>query len=433
MELPMKASLLLLLILSFCTVCSADVYLNELVSANVSVNTDYNGNYSDWIELYNNGATAVNLTGYHLSDDSSNLAKYTFPNVNISAGQFLVVWASDMNTVYPNGQVHLNFKVDNTGEDIYLSSPANTVIDMLPAVALPNNFSYGRQPDGTGSWLFFPVPTPGAANTGFAYTALLPDPVFSVESGLYTASFNLTITDTDPLCEIRYTTNGSEPTVTSTLYTQPISIHSMAGTPNKLSNIRTTIINTVNPDYQPDFWDYPSGEVFKGQVILAKAFRTGYYPSSTITKSYFVDPAILTRYQMPVLSVVTDSVNFFGWDTGIMIAGSHYNGNPDHWDTANFGQSGEAWERAVHFDLINANGTLGYAANCEAHIHGGGSRRFNIKAFDLGAESAYGVSKFNYQMFPQKSLLSYNGVIVRGGGQDCQKTTFRDAFMQQLI
>ena len=46
--------------------------INEIMSANVSTITDEDGDYSDWIELYNGTNDAINLAGYTLSDNSAN-------------------------------------------------------------------------------------------------------------------------------------------------------------------------------------------------------------------------------------------------------------------------------------------------------------------------------------------------------------------------
>jgi len=68
------------------SVLSQNIVINEILSSNSFSNTDEDGTYQDWIELYNNGATTVNLSGYGLSDDATILFKWTFPNVSMAPG-----------------------------------------------------------------------------------------------------------------------------------------------------------------------------------------------------------------------------------------------------------------------------------------------------------------------------------------------------------
>ena len=81
--------LLLISINSFC-----QIYINELCSRNGAIVTDEDGDNPDWIELYNAGATGVNIGGYFLSDDTLIYNKWIIPNYTIAAGSYLTVFAS---------------------------------------------------------------------------------------------------------------------------------------------------------------------------------------------------------------------------------------------------------------------------------------------------------------------------------------------------
>ena len=93
------------------SVLSQNIVINEILSSNSFSNTDEDGTYQDWIELYNNGATTVNLSGYGLSDDATILYKWTFPSVSIAPGEYLLVWASDKNRTVAGSPLHTNFKL----------------------------------------------------------------------------------------------------------------------------------------------------------------------------------------------------------------------------------------------------------------------------------------------------------------------------------
>jgi hypothetical protein len=71
--------------------------INEFSSSNISSFTDEDGDYNDWIELFNNSATEINLEGYHLSDDADFLKKWTFPAVPLRPYSYLLIFASDKN------------------------------------------------------------------------------------------------------------------------------------------------------------------------------------------------------------------------------------------------------------------------------------------------------------------------------------------------
>src|SRR6058998_4323566 len=90
-----KASLILaLLLVAWCGSAAENVVISEFMASNKDTLRDGNGNASDWIELYNAGGTAVDLAGWHLTEDPLRLAQWTFPSVTLGPGQFLLVFAS---------------------------------------------------------------------------------------------------------------------------------------------------------------------------------------------------------------------------------------------------------------------------------------------------------------------------------------------------
>jgi hypothetical protein len=76
---------------------SQQVQINEIMSSNLSTGTDEDGEYSDWVEFYNRGDSAVDLTGWHLTDDSLQLEKWVFPSMSFGPGEHLLVWCSGKN------------------------------------------------------------------------------------------------------------------------------------------------------------------------------------------------------------------------------------------------------------------------------------------------------------------------------------------------
>ena len=134
-----------------------EVIINELMSSNGDTIIDYDGDYSDWIELYNPTNEPVNLSGYYLSDNMDNPFRWQFPNNTvIQPGEFLLIWASGKNKVAANGELHTNFGISRSGEPLILTAPDRiTLVDQVIPISVPRNVSYGRQPDGSDYWVFF--------------------------------------------------------------------------------------------------------------------------------------------------------------------------------------------------------------------------------------------------------------------------------------
>ena len=146
---------LLFVVLLFNFGNAQQIAINEVMSSNSSTITDEDGDYEDWIEIYNYGNVAVNLDGFGLSDDPNTAFKWVFPAVTIAPSQYMIIWASDKNSIIVDAPLHANFKISSSGENIVLTHPDGNLIDQAPSQALEDNVSIGRQPDGTGTWLFF--------------------------------------------------------------------------------------------------------------------------------------------------------------------------------------------------------------------------------------------------------------------------------------
>ena len=69
------------------------ININEVMSSNETILSDEDGDFSDWIELYNNGDSAINLEGYGISDDSLDLKKWVFPEISLLPNSHLLLFA----------------------------------------------------------------------------------------------------------------------------------------------------------------------------------------------------------------------------------------------------------------------------------------------------------------------------------------------------
>ncbi len=108
---------------------AADVIISEVLASNTSGITDEDGDDSDWIELSNTSGAAVDLGGWHLTDDATQLEKWTFPNITLNPGGELLVFASDKDRAAAGAELHTNFKLASGGEDLALVRPDGVSIE----------------------------------------------------------------------------------------------------------------------------------------------------------------------------------------------------------------------------------------------------------------------------------------------------------------
>lgn len=373
---------------------SQNLVINEVMSSNSITIKDNNGNYSDWIEIYNNSDISINLNGYGLTDDDLLPFKWVFPNITLGAHQFLLVYASGTSNISDFQNLHTNFKIKQSGEPITITAPGGTLVDHIVSTVIPPDVSLGRQPDGSPSWYYFSnnQATPGNSNNNATGSAgLTSSPIFSVNGGFYSGTVTVSLILSAPQTTIRYTLDGSEPTEQSLLYNSSITL------------AKTT-------------------------VIRAKAFQVGKLPSKTITNSYLINE----RNNLPVISISTDLANFFDENIGIYVSGPVANPpNPDDPDErANFWQD---WERPIHIELFETNNTLGFSIDAGVKIHGGYSREYLQKSMAIYARGKYGYSEINYKIFPDLDIDKFQSLVLRSSGQDWSRSMIRDAMQESLV
>ena len=140
-----------------------DLVINEFMASNDETEADQDGEFDDWIELYNNGTSSIALDGYFLSDNFENLMKWEFPEgTSIDADGYLMVWCDE------DGEqegLHANFKLSSGGEVIFLVNPEGEVIDEIVFDEQTTDVSTGRFPNGTGDFQAM-TPTFNGENMG---------------------------------------------------------------------------------------------------------------------------------------------------------------------------------------------------------------------------------------------------------------------------
>ena len=161
-----------------------NIYINEFMASNRSVLMDTDGNWDDWIELYNANDYEVNVAGVFFSDDPGNLTRYRIPDELVDTALippegYLLIWADDSTE---QGGLHLNFGLNNSGERIVLVQPNG--LDILDSVSYPSligDAPYGRIVDGSGQFSYM-IATPGKSNMQPSFQGLYINEVLSLNS-----------------------------------------------------------------------------------------------------------------------------------------------------------------------------------------------------------------------------------------------------------
>ena len=155
--------------------------INEFVASNGSSLLDENGQSPDWIEIYNASDATIDLDGWHLTDDDDQLTKWAFPAMDLTAGNYLTVFASGDDLRDPAGELHTNFQLDRDGEYLALVEPDGQTIAHEYAPEYPKQFddiSYGLGRDAAnfavsgGGGLKYLVPQDASLGDGWT------DPAF---------------------------------------------------------------------------------------------------------------------------------------------------------------------------------------------------------------------------------------------------------------
>ncbi len=141
---------------------TGDLVINELAAVNTTTQADQNGEFDDWIELYNNTSSPIVLDGYYLSDDGNDLTQWAFPTgTTINGNDFIIIWAD--NDITQAG-LHANFKLSSSGETVYLSDASINLLDETTFGLQTTDITWGRYPNGVGSFISM-NPTFSATNS----------------------------------------------------------------------------------------------------------------------------------------------------------------------------------------------------------------------------------------------------------------------------
>ncbi len=350
----------------------------------------YSGGFPEKVEIDLNtfpleyGINTLSVQVHNYTGNSSDLSCIPFLTLGYSSE---TENSSEPNPLLnlPKSFLHTNFKISSSGETLILSNQDEMILDSITFGNMNSDMSYGRRLEGN-SWALFNQPTPMESNTSTPFAGFLSNPEFSMGSGFFDQSqIPVEITTVEDLATIYFTLDGTSPTINDNIYTLPIILNS----------------NTV---------------------VRARSFLEGWIPSATETKTYMISDE--SPNQIPLIFLTTNPNSFFDQDTGMYVMGPNAEWNFPHFG-ANFW---EDWERPIHFEILEPDGS-GYSADAGAKIFGGWSRGFPQKSLSIFSRSYIGPSSFNYQLFPNSSIDSYEAFVLRNSGNDWESTMLRDGFI----
>ncbi len=370
--------ILLALFVAFSASGQAQVVINEYSCSNANGPTDAFGLREDWVELYNSGASAYDLSGLFLSDNPNNLQKFEIPaGASVPAGGYTLIFFSGRG-ILSGTQIHPSFTLTQTkNETIILTSSSGAVVDSITMTKMTQkDHSYGRTTNGAATWSLFTTPTPNAANAGAVnyYTA---KPTMSVAPGFYTGTQNVTIATTDGTATIYYTTDGTTPTTASTVYSGPVSITS------------TT-------------------------VLRARCFSSApSTPASFVeTNTYFIN----SPHTIPVMSISGDQVTDFLNDVAPGAFSNNFDGA---------------------FELFDVGGAFIDEGEGYYNKHGNDSWAYDQRGFDFVMRDEYGYNyAVQHDIFAEKSRDEYQKLIVKAAANDNYPASggahLRDAYVHTI-
>ena len=348
---------------------------------------------------------------------------------------------------------HTNFKINNNGESLFLTSSQGDVIDSVANNPIPKNISYGRIPDGGSVWNYFDKPTPGYSNNdngSIKITLQSEMPTFSHHRNFYDTQFQLTLTSNSIGAKIRYTTDCTKPTRDyGILYTKPIEI-SKTTTVRAVEYEDTTLTSKVKTHsyvFLNDVLTQDNSDVPEEQNSSDHVFWTEEFDMNDVSISDDeMEEALL---DLPTIYVSAP------WDSIFGISGIHRGQNLEEYSGAphdpNWKEIIECSVEMIYPENYRGGRLNNWQENCGIKIQGGASRWNNgemdhKQSFTLVFKSQYGKSKLKNPIlitapFNSESVPSeFDKIILRTGfnrdfGSDWDRANYaytRDQFARDL-
>ncbi len=370
------------------------VFINEFLASNVTTNPDMVdfGDFSDWIELYNDEDFMVDISGYYLTDDLNDVTKWKIPeNTLIPSKGFFFLWADGENDIpgqnyvrewwphkipYTTQWSHTNFKLNKDGEAIALFSPEGVLVDSISFSGQIEDVSFGRKPDGSSNWFRFGEPTPGTSNQtdGILSTNYAGAVLFSSPGGFYASTQSVSLSTNTGTGTIHYTLDGTKPSSDSPVYNSPISITETS-------------------------------------ILKVRVFEDGKIPGPVFGATYFINE----DRTLPAFSIISEPEYLMGKELGIYL------------------NTLKEREVPVNLEFFPMGSEQGFSQQVGMRIGGENIFRFAQKPLNIYARGDYGESNIEYPVFDHLPYQAFKRLYLRNSGDDWPYTMIRDGMISSLI
>ena len=386
----------------------SSLIINEVQVANIDQYLDNANCYGGWVELYNPTDSTIRLRNMHLTD-GVNDQKFISTFGSVPAKGFKVIWFGHYYSEGNYGstaRLQMPFKLDPEGGTITL---LDTDLSVLSSVDYPPSIprcSWARTEDDGDEWDTTGEPTPEKTNATSSFASFrLEAPLVDTDSRVFYEDFTVRV-NIPSGCTLRYTTDGSAPT---------------------LANGETSISGRF--------------DISATTILRLCLFADGLLPSPVVTRSYIFANH---DYYLPVLSVASEPKNFYDNKVGIFVKGTNGVSGNGQSSACNWNMD---WERPVNFELlVPSEDTWSMVVNQEADIEicGGWTRAYGEgtvdgrywptrSSFRLKTDKRYeGVGVIDYPVFPLKPHNKYRCWQVRNGGNDTNSRS-KDPTIQQIV
>ena len=369
---------------------ATSLQINEICPSNIDQWVDPSFNYGAWVELYNPTSTAVNITGWYLSDNKDKLKKAKVTQTtSVPAKGFTTLWFDHYSKW---SKKTIDMKLDCDGGTLCLSDAEGNLVASLEYPEAVSRCSWARTEDGGETWNYCANPTPGKTNAGSKFASeRLDEPEIDTPSQFFSSpsiSWKVIIPEG---CTLRYTTDGSAPTES-----------------NGYRSLTGFFLTTVTCTYR------------------FRLFRDGFLPSAVATRTFIKSTLDI---DLPILSITGTQDNFYGDSLGIFVKG--VNGRPGNGqsDKCNWNMD---WERPSVFEYFTADGELLFAQETGIERCGAWSRVRTPASFKIKASKRYeGKNHLLYPFFDEKPYLKHKSLQVRNGGHDYECRVM-DVILQQI-
>ncbi len=466
--------------------------ITEYMTNNLNYQVSSDKKYYSLIEIYNDDKQDINLKGFYLSDKEDNLTKYTFPDVTIKKGEYLVVYASGLDKIIDN-EIHTNFKLNNDDGVLILSSPNKAIIEQIKLEKLDGNTSYGLW---EGKWNLYTKPSLGLANTkDFGENSVLKNVIINEVSiypreaiELFNCSDidinlngyslsdksgkkynfknqvikknNYLVIDTSKLGfsinntnEIIYLTNNGQIVDTFSVNRLIGNISTGISDGKKVYYKNITLGSNNSSNIYNGFSETPVFNIDGGYIEKDTEISLKTNDNSTIY--YTTDGSFPSKksikYDKPIKISKTTVIKAISYQDNYLESNvisrtflvnkkhniAYVSVSSDYGSL--FGGNGlitnytSNQTKKVSVEFYEENGSLGTSFIADAKLSGMDSRKEPQKSISLYLRKRYGQSFVTYPFFPNMDYHTYSSILLRNAGEDPKGVRIMDAALTRIL